>query len=69
MCLICVELAKDKLTPLEARRNLGEMMHVVEEGHRIEVLQAIWKKEEELSKLDDLPSESDDWMWWETGSD
>ena len=44
MCLICVELAKDKLTPLEARRNLGEMMHVVEEGHRIEVLQAIWEK-------------------------
>ena len=69
MCLICVELAKDKLTPLEARRNLGEMMHVVEEDHRIEVLQAIWKKEDELSKLDDRPSESDDWMWWETGSD
>ena len=69
MCLICVELAKDKLTPLEARRNLGEMMHVVEEDHRIEVLQAIWKKEDELSKLDDPPSESDDWMWWETGSD
>ena len=69
MCLICVELAKDKLTPLEARRNLGEMIDVVEEDHRIEVLQAIWKKEDELSKLDDPPSESDDWMWWETGSD
>ena len=68
MCIICVELAKDKLTPLEARRNLGEMMHVVEKDHRIEVLHAIWKKEDELSKLDEPPSESDDWMW-ETGSD
>ena len=47
MCLICFELSKDKLTPLEARRTLGEMINVVEEDHRIEVLQAIWKKEDE----------------------
>ena len=69
MCLICVELTKDKLTPLEARRNLGEMAHVIEDDHRIEVLQAIWKKEDELNKLDESLSESDDWTWWETGSD
>lgn len=69
MCLICVELTKDKLTPLEARRNLGEMVHVIEDDHRIEVLQAIWKKEDELNKLDESLSESDDWTWWETGSD
>jgi len=75
MCLICVELSKDKLTPLEARRNLGEMIDVVEEDHRIEVLQAIWKKEDELNRLnedayedeeqDSSPSESDDWFWGE----
>ena len=47
MCLICVELSKNKLTPLEARRNLGEMMHVIEEEHRMEVLRNIWKAEEE----------------------
>lgn len=47
MCLICFELSKDALTPMEARRNLGEMIHLIEEDHRIEVLQEIWKKEDE----------------------
>ena len=47
MCLICVELSKNKLTPIEARRNLGEWVHVIEEEHRIEVLREIWKKEDE----------------------
>ena len=51
MCLICVELSKNKLTPLEARRNLGEMMHVIEEEHRMEVLRNIWKAEEEEEYL------------------
>tara|TARA_A100001201_G_scaffold141142_1_gene135838 strand:- start:93 stop:305 length:213 start_codon:yes stop_codon:yes gene_type:complete len=70
MCLICVELSKDKLTPLEARRNLGEMIHVVEEDHRIEVLQAIWKKEDELDRLNEDVSKDEEWAWmWETGSD
>ena len=47
MCLICVELSKNKLTPIEARRNLGEWVNVIEEEHRIEVLREIWKKEDE----------------------
>ena len=47
MCLICVELAKGKLMPMEARRNLGEMIHVIEKDHRLEILQEIWKKEDE----------------------
>ena len=47
MCIICVELTKDKLTSLEARRNLGEMKNSIEEDHRFEVLKLIWKKEEE----------------------
>jgi hypothetical protein len=66
MCLICVELASNKLTTLEARRNLGEMIHVIEEDHRIEVLQAIWKKEDEENKKNVPQEDEDDWFW---GSD
>lgn len=69
MCLICVELTKDKLTPLEARRNLGEMIHVIKEDHRIEVLQAIWKKEDELDRLNESLDEEEDWSWDGWGSD
>jgi hypothetical protein len=47
MCIICVDLAKDRLTPLEARGNLGEMRNSIEKDHRLEVLKLIWKKEEE----------------------
>tara|TARA_R100000008_G_C3551963_1_gene150942 strand:- start:238 stop:450 length:213 start_codon:yes stop_codon:yes gene_type:complete len=54
MCIICVQLSQDKLTPAEARRNFGEMAEVIEDDHRIEVLQAIWKKEDE---------EQDDSFW------
>lgn len=39
MCLICIDLAKQVLTPLEARRNLGEM--VLDPGHREEVARLI----------------------------
>ena len=44
MCLICVELAKGKLTSLEARRNFGEMSNSLGD-HAAEV-------EEMLSKLE-----------------
>jgi len=47
MCLICVELKKDNLTSFEARRNLVEMKSVIDEDHRLEVLRAIWDKEDE----------------------
>ncbi len=47
MCLICAELASGRLSSLEARRNLGEMIHVIEPEHRLEVLQAIWDREDE----------------------
>ena len=47
MCVICVELTKDKLTSDEARRNLGEMRETIDKGHRMEVLREIWKKEDE----------------------
>ena len=44
MCIICVELTKDKLTHKEARRNLNEIGPTIEPEHRIEVLRLIWKK-------------------------
>ena len=47
MCLICVELKKDNLTSIEARRNLGEMSATIDEDHRLEVFRRIWDKEDE----------------------
>jgi len=47
MCLICIELEKDKLTSLEARRNLGEMSEQIVKDHKLEVLKLIWQKEDE----------------------
>jgi hypothetical protein len=47
MCLICSELAKNNLTIIEARRNLGEMYRDMEKDHIHEVLRLIWKKEDE----------------------
>jgi len=51
MCLICVELRKNALTSVEARKNLGEMRSVIDEGHRMEVLRRIWDKEDEEVSL------------------
>ncbi len=52
MCLICVELAKGKLTSLEARRNFRELKSSLDDRHRLEVLELIWKKEEDESYYD-----------------
>ena len=46
MCLICVELKKNKLTSHEARRNLGELFEGMEKEHVKEVLKLIWEKED-----------------------
>tara|TARA_R100000008_G_scaffold83920_1_gene70078 strand:- start:4896 stop:5144 length:249 start_codon:yes stop_codon:yes gene_type:complete len=47
MCLICVDLQKDKLTWKEARRNLNETHDELDKEHILEVLRLIWKKEDE----------------------
>jgi len=47
MCLICVELSKNKLTVEEARRNLGELCTDLTKDHVHEVLRLIWQKEDE----------------------
>jgi len=52
MCLICVELAKGKLTSLEARRNFRELKSSLDDHHRLEILELIWKKEEDESYYD-----------------
>ena len=59
MCIICVDLVKDKLTPLEARNNLGEMRNSIEKEHRLEVLKLIWKKEEEQEYYNNWNDNSD----------
>ena len=60
MCLICVELTKNKLTTKEARRNLEEMHEELDRDHIFEILRVIWKKEDE---------EDDSFDMWYSGSD
>jgi len=47
MCVICIDLRKDKLTSLEARNNLGELYTTLTKEHIHVVLKLIWKKEDE----------------------
>jgi signal-transduction protein with cAMP-binding, CBS, and nucleotidyltransferase domain len=47
MCIICVELEKSLITPLEARRNLAEMAFDIDLDHFLEVEEKI---EEKLEK-------------------
>ena len=46
MCLICIDLERQKLTSVEARRNLGEVFEKMEEEHIIEVIEKIWVQED-----------------------
>jgi len=46
-----VELTKEKLTVEEARSNLREMGQQIDEDHRMEVLRAIWAKEDEETDM------------------
>lgn len=50
MCLICAELKQNKLTVLEARRNLGELYTAMDKEHIHEVLKLIWNKEDQEQK-------------------
>lgn len=47
MCLICVQIAENKLTAKEARQNLGELHIALTKEHILEVLKLIWQKEDE----------------------
>ena len=46
MCLICVNLAKEKLTASEARRALGEMRVKIGKEHAAEVEQKLAEAEQ-----------------------
>lgn len=45
MCLICVDLIKEKLTIREAYRNLGEMKSKIGQKHFEEVLDTLYQIE------------------------
>ena len=45
MCLICVELAKQKMTATEGRRALGEMRVSLDRAHLAEVEQKLAEAE------------------------
>jgi len=47
MCLICIEMSKNALTSMEAKKNLVEMRNTIPEEHLMEVCQMIWDKEDE----------------------
>tara|TARA_A100001015_G_C14450194_1_gene503816 strand:- start:115 stop:333 length:219 start_codon:yes stop_codon:yes gene_type:complete len=44
MCIICIELEKSLISPLEARRNLAEMAFDIDLEHFFEVEEKIEKK-------------------------
>ena len=46
MCLICIDLDRERLTSKEARKNLGESYTSMDKDHVIEVLRKIWKQED-----------------------
>ena len=37
MCIICIEMDKNRLSPWEAKRNLTEMVEKIDQDHLIEV--------------------------------
>jgi len=54
MCLICVDLQKDKMTWKEARNNLNEVYEDLDKDHILELLTLIWDKQDEEKKSLDL---------------
>jgi len=51
MCIICIDLTRNKLTSREARRNMFEMRSQIEDEHRVEVLAKIWEKEDNENSI------------------
>ena len=52
MCLICIDLQKDKMTSKEARKNLGETYKTLDKDHTLKILKLIWEKEDEECEED-----------------
>jgi hypothetical protein len=51
MCIICVDIQKNKLTHEEARRNLSEIHKTLDKDHVLEVIKLIWKKQDEEDEI------------------
>jgi hypothetical protein len=47
MCIVCIELEKEKILPWEASKNLLEMSESLDSEHVLEVLELIHKIENE----------------------
>ena len=60
MCIICVDIEKNKLTSLEARRNMREIASILPDEHKIELLRRIWDKEEEERRESHLRPEEEE---------
>ena len=45
MCIICIEIEKNKITPLEAQRTLAEMAFDIDLDHFIEIEEKIQEME------------------------
>ncbi len=41
MCMICIDIERERLTFEEAMRNLGEMYHSLDLDHRAEVVRRV----------------------------
>lgn len=56
MCLLCMEIVKERMNNLEVKRALGELINTAEDSkardHYIELMHAV-DDEEELKKLAD----------------
>jgi isoleucyl-tRNA synthetase len=63
MCLICIDLKRNKLTSREARRNLEETHELLDEDHIMEILRAIWKQEDAEQEADPFD------LWFNSGAD
>ncbi len=61
MCIICIELEKNKLTLREAWRNLNEIHETLEEDHVKEVVDVIWDKLHARLMEDEDDKELDLW--------
>ena len=51
MCMICVDIQKNKLTHEEARKNLSEIHKALDKAHVLEVIKLIWKKQDEEDEM------------------
>jgi len=58
MCLICAQLESNKLSSVEARRNLNEVYTELDKKHIHDMLKLIWRKEDkEWEELADIGSD------------